>query len=151
MSTQQAWIFRVGDGAGTEVFTALEGQYELSEFDPLPRTISDRTTIADANASDMKKYEFDKMIDGQEFTITADYEPSLPAQARLLSQIGVNAGVNCQFEISQTTPARTETWTFNVLVKSAPFAPSSSQDAAARDQINFNLKINRVTPTQVVA
>jgi hypothetical protein len=148
MATQQAWLFNVGDSGDPENFDPLEGLFDFPEFNPLDRTLRDDTDINHANTSAMKKWAFNRMIDGQELPLKCDYLPTATAQARLIAAIGDNAGVNVQYVWTDGT--RTETWQFSVLVRSAPYEPSSSSDENAKDMVTFNLKINATLPTQAV-
>lgn len=145
--TQQQWAFKIGDGAGTEVFTQIEGMSEPPELSVFNRSIREATTIDHAASSTHKKYKFNRQLDGQEFSISLEYRPGDTVQDLLYAAEGNDAGVNVQFVYSGA--ADTETYEFNVLVINRSLGFASATDSEAVDMVTVNLKINS-TPTLTV-
>ncbi len=144
MATQQGWILRVGDGAATEVFTAIGGLYEVPEFTPFQRTLRDATDIAHASTSNMQKKEFNQQMEGAELPISFDRDTTDVAQNRLQDQEGDNTGVRIQYEWTDGTV--TETWTMTVLASDWTYDSSASNDPSAKDRINLKLTVHDTVP-----
>lgn len=137
MVTQQQWAFQI---AVAGVYSDLEGQYELADFSPRNRTIRDATTIDHARDSGTKKYEFNRMVDGQDFSVSADFLPGQIAQDALVAAAGDNAGVDVRITLIGT--ARTYTYDFNALVVKVTHAFAGSGDTEGKEKVTFDFKVN---------
>lgn len=149
MATQQGWAFRVGDGGAPVDFAQINGLFEMPDMSFVQRTIRDDTDIAHAQTSDMKKYVFNKQVDGQEFTLAFDNLANDPAQIRLKAAVGLDAGVRVQYE--WTDGVNLHTWEFTVLVFGETQNSSASNDDSAKDMLSYTLKMHDQMPTAVVA
>lgn len=146
--SQQQWAFRIGDGAGSEVFTQLEGMYECPEWMPQNQVSKrDNTTIDYAASNTTKRKAFNRMSEGQSFSVSVEADPTATAQARLISQAFNDAGVNIQIEFD--LDSQTRTYEANALVDYT-IKGAEANDENAVDMLTFNFEINSdVTETVV--
>lgn len=137
MADQHTWRFELEVAA---VFVELGGQYQMPDIMPKNLTKRDATTITHARANRTKKYEFNRQIDGQEFTVKTDYVEADPVQLALAAVEGDDAGINARVIFSN--PDTTRTYTTNLLVGPITLHFSDSQSADAKDEVSYTFKVN---------
>lgn len=150
--TQLGVTLGVGDGGGPETFNLLGGLIDIPDLITRNRTTRDASDMAHHASSNMKLYEFNKIEDGQEITITVRHRPADVAQIRLKAVEGVNAGCNFQYTFTsdESSPV-TETVEFNALVYNLQYDGYSVQDTETVQTLTFTIKVNGTIPTKTVS
>lgn len=124
------WNFTIGDGAASEVFSAIPGVIELGGLgkeNPLIRTTTFDSTGETYTAG---------IADGKEFSISCNFLAGNLIQQYIIAQCEAGASGNMAFSVTDGTT--TVTMAFNAIYQSWEQAPSFED----RNTISFNFKVS---------
>lgn len=121
---------KIGDGAGSEVFTALEEVTSISG-------LGEANELVEAThfASDAKEY-IAGLADGQEITVECNLVQGATQQAAVLAKVKAKENGNVQIDI--TDGSTSDTYSFEVTYLSWSITPS----IAERMTLSFTMKIS---------
>jgi len=121
--------FKIGDGAGSEVFTALEEVTELSGFGETSELIE----VTHFGSGGSKEY-IAGLADGKEITVTCNHVMDATQQGFVKGNKGETGNIQIEF----TDGTNTETYDFAAVYLGWETNPSNSD----KNTITFTFKIS---------
>lgn len=119
-----AVVLKVGDGATTEVFTAVD--MDLISF-TAPSSTAELIDVTDFASSGYREY-LAGLKDGDELEFVFHDDLTSTARAGLITDQG--AGTTRNFELTYSDGTNTETTSFSMVVQRASAQPVSAGEAA---------------------